>query len=61
MSEIQKCNGALDYQACPMRSTCWRYRAERGMVQSWFNQAPMYQLSEGGEWKCDEYWKVKAS
>ena len=59
MSDIQKCPGALDRQVCSMRSTCRRYRAERGQVQAMFSQAPMYQLSEGGEWKCDEYWRAE--
>jgi hypothetical protein len=60
MTGITKCHGSMPAPGkaiiCPMRETCWRWTAPAGGRQSYMH-APLYQLSGGGEWKCDEYWK----
>ncbi len=43
---------------CPMRETCWRFKAPDTPGWQAYMHAPLYQLSGGGGWKCDEYWKV---
>jgi len=57
MADIQKCTGTIPEATCPMRMTCRRYLAMPHPKQEW-GPTPMYQLSDGGEWKCDEYWRV---
>lgn len=62
MSGITKCTGILTEDmdvTCPMRETCWRYKAPSSSWQSYMH-APLYQLSPGTEWKCDEYWRADA-
>jgi hypothetical protein len=58
MTTLTKCPGSLNDKQCPMRETCLRYREPAFAGHTSFPQAPMYQLSKGGRWKCDEYWKV---
>jgi hypothetical protein len=64
MADITKCEGhhlpgtsGPIPLVCPMRETCWRFKAQASGWQSYMH-APLYHLSDG-EWKCDEYWKVK--
>lgn len=58
MTDITKCPGFTPEEVdCPMRDTCWRYTAPSSNWQS-FMHAPLYRLSDDGQWKCDEYWKV---
>ncbi len=42
-----------------MRETCYRYLAMSSRRQEWFLYPPLYQLSDGGEWKCDEKVEVQ--
>lgn len=55
MTDISKCPGETAEAVCPYRETCRRFTAPSGELMP----APLYQLSEGGEWKCDEYWRVE--
>ncbi len=55
-NDISACSGIYYGTHCPMRESCLRYNVPKG--EGWFVDAPLYQLG-GGEWKCDEYWKVE--
>ncbi len=58
MTDATACTGIHYGFRCPKRETCWRFlmpRSERVKVM----EAPLYQLPSGGEWKCEEYWKVE--
>ncbi len=50
------CTGIHYGFRCPKRETCWRFlMPERTVVM----ETPLYQLPSGGDWKCEEYWKVE--
>ncbi len=52
-NDLAACSGIYYGTHCPMRDGCQRFNVPRGNGQ-WFLDAPLYQLSGGGEWKCDE-------
>lgn len=40
-------------EGCPLKDTCYRHTAEKGMRQSYFMGAP---YKDGG---CEYYWETK--
>ena len=52
MSDITMCSGGN----CPMRETCYRYKAEPSEYQSYFTETP-YKMIEG-KIECDHYWEI---
>lgn len=49
MPDITMCNG----KNCDLASTCYRYKAEPSMRQSYFFKAPIE------DEQCDYYWEVE--
>jgi hypothetical protein len=49
MPDITMCDG----QGCELKSTCYRYKAEPSMYQTYFTEAPIE------DEQCDYYWEVK--
>jgi hypothetical protein len=49
MPDITMCNG----QGCELKSTCYRYKAEPNMRQSYFTEAPIE------DEQCDYYIELK--
>jgi hypothetical protein len=49
MPDITMCNG----QGCELKSTCYRYKAEPSLRQSYFVESPIE------DEQCDYYWEVQ--
>ena len=47
--DITKCSG----ENCPMKESCYRFRAEADEMQSYFIEPP---IKDG---KCEHYWETK--
>jgi hypothetical protein len=52
MPDITMCKG----DGCPLKETCYRFKAEPSDRQAWFIEVP-YGKSE--RQPCDYYWKIK--
>jgi hypothetical protein len=51
MPDMSMCVG----NNCPLKETCYRYKAEKGFMQSFFLEPPYDSEKE----KCDFYWPSK--
>jgi len=51
MPDITMCSG----KDCPLKETCYRYKAKPDEYQSYFMEAP---YNDG---ECNHYWEIKKS
>ena len=56
MADITMCIGEKDGKDCPLKETCYRYKAKPNEFwQSYFMEPPYNELEE----KCYHYWKIE--
>ena len=56
MPDITMCVGEKDEKDCPLKETCYRYKAKPSEFwQSYFMEPPYNELEE----KCYHYWKTE--
>lgn len=54
MPDITMCNG----EDCPIKDTCYRFKAKASSYQSFFSGQP-YEVDLGGEFTgCNYHWKM---
>ena len=45
---------------CPLKETCYRFKAKPDTYQSYFLESPGKHL-KNGKFKCDMYWEIKSN